>query len=157
MSYGPHERQNRVVHPTMKASTMPEAPVIISLPIADRPSSFAFYRDGLGLEPLGEPAEDGVPEPLQFELNEGLHMMLVPEGGFGWTIGDHEVASTGTSECVLSIAVDDEAEVGKLIERAVHAGAAVVTPPGQQPWGYVGTFADPDGHLWMVRCASGQS
>ena len=24
-------------------------------------------------------------------------------------------------------------------------------PPGQQPWGYAGAFADPDGHVWMVR------
>jgi uncharacterized protein len=24
-------------------------------------------------------------------------------------------------------------------------------PPGQQPWGYAGAFADPDGHIWMVR------
>jgi hypothetical protein len=69
--------------------------VAASLPIADRPASFAFYRDGLGFDPMGEPAEDGVPEPLQF-----------------------------------------------------------VTEPGQQPWGYAGSFADPDGHIWMVRSES---
>ncbi len=28
--------------------------------------------------------------------------------------------------------------------------AEIVTEPAQQPWGYTGTFADPDGHLWMV-------
>jgi hypothetical protein len=26
----------------------------------------------------------------------------------------------------------------------------VVSAPARQPWGYVGTFADPDGRLWMV-------
>ena len=51
-------------------------PLIISLPIADRPRSFAFYQDALGLAPIGEPAA--------------------------------------------------------------------------LPWGYSATFADPDGHLWMV-------
>jgi len=44
--------------------------VVVCLPITDRQASFAFYRDGLGFEPVGEPAEDGIPEPLQFTLNE---------------------------------------------------------------------------------------
>jgi predicted lactoylglutathione lyase len=133
---------------------MPQAPVIISLPIADRPTSFAFYRDGLGLAPVGAPADDGVPEPLQFALNDGVLMMLVPTGGFGWVIGDHEVAPRGTSECIVSITAETDAEVDQLVRRAGEAGAAIVTEPGRQPWGYVGTFADPDGHLWMVTSAS---
>jgi catechol 2,3-dioxygenase-like lactoylglutathione lyase family enzyme len=41
-------------------------PVIVCLPTADRRISFTFYRDGLGFEPVGELADDGVPEPLQF-------------------------------------------------------------------------------------------
>ena len=34
--------------------------VVVCLPITDRHASFAFYHDGLGFEPVGEPAEDGV-------------------------------------------------------------------------------------------------
>jgi glyoxalase/bleomycin resistance protein/dioxygenase superfamily protein len=41
--------------------------------------------------------------------------------------------------------------VDEAIQRAQVAGADVITPPGQQPWGYAGAFADPDGHIWMVR------
>ncbi|MFV2101912.1 hypothetical protein [Micromonospora sp. LOL_024] len=33
----------------------------------------------------------------------------------------------------------------------------MVTEPGQQPWGYAGTFADPDGHLWMIVAAPSSS
>lgn len=130
------------------------APVIISLPIADRQTSCAFYRHALGLEPIGEPAKDGVPEPLQFDLNDGTRIMLVPAGGFGWVIGDHQVAEAGTSECVVSIAAETDAAVDDLLARAGEAGATIVTAPGSQPWGYVGTFADPDGHLWMVVSAT---
>ena len=58
--------------------------VVGSLPIADRQTSFAFYREALGLElgldVVGQPAEDGVPEPLQFALNDGTRLMLVPTG-----------------------------------------------------------------------------
>lgn len=132
---------------------MPQSPVVISLPIADRPTSFAFYRDGLGLDPVGAPADDGIPEPLQFALNDGVLIMLVPTGGFGWVIGDHEVAPKGTSECIVSITAETDAQVDQLVRRAREAGAAIVTEPGPKPWGYVGTFADPDGHLWMVTSA----
>lgn len=124
---------------------MPHAPITISLPIADRRISLAFYRDGLGLVPFGEPADDGVPEPLQLHLNDGVRIMLIPTGGFGWVIGEHEVAPRGTSECILSITVETDADVSEMIRGAVAAGATVVTEPGRQPWGFVGTFADPDG------------
>jgi uncharacterized protein len=44
------------------------APVVVTLPTADRRRSFDFYRHGLGFEPVGDLADDGVPEPLQFIL-----------------------------------------------------------------------------------------
>jgi predicted lactoylglutathione lyase len=130
------------------------SPVVVSLPIADRRASFEFYREALGLEPIGEPAQDGVPEPLQFAVNDGVRLMLVPTGGFGWVIGDHEVARRGHSECVVNVGTGTEAGVQDLVKRAHDAGAELVTEPGQQPWGYAGSFADPDGHIWMVTLVS---
>ena len=124
---------------------------IVSLPIADRRTSFAFYGEGLGFEPIGEPAGDGVPEPLQFALGDGVNLMLVPTGGFGWVIGDHQVAAPGHSECVIGLGAETGAEVDETIERARRAGARVVAEPERKPWGYTGTFADPDQHLWMVQ------
>jgi uncharacterized protein len=131
--------------------TMPDRIVVVGLPIADRRASFAFYRDGLGFDPVGEPAEDGVPEPLQFALNDGFRIMLIPADGFAWIIGDHDVAPGGSSECVLNLSAETDEDVDEMLRRAREAGAKVVTEPGQQPWGYVGVFADPDGHVWMVR------
>lgn len=128
-------------------------PVVVSLPIGDRRRSFDFYRDGLGFEPVGEPTEDGVPEPLQFVVNDGLRLVLVPTGGFGWVIGDRAV-HTGGGECLLGLAVASEADVDELVDAVRRAGAAVVTAPTQQPWGYTAVFADPDGHLWMVEAQS---
>ena len=128
-------------------------PVVISLPIADRATSHDFYRRALALEALGDPGEDGVPEPLQFVINPGVRVMLVPRGGFGWTIGGAQVTPPGQHECLLAIGVATEADSDPFIERAVAVGAGLGTSPGLQPWGYAGAFADPDGHIWMVRTA----
>ena len=122
--------------------------MIIALPIADRPVSHAFYRDAFDLAAFGEPADDGVPEPLQFRLPAGLTLMLIPRGGFGWVIGDRRsVASPTTSECVLTLPVPD---VDAVMAKALAAGATSVSPATQMPWGYSATIADPDGHVWQL-------
>ncbi len=130
---------------------MSQPPVVVSLPIADRRASFAFFAEGLGFETVGEIAQDGVPEPLQLALGEGVRIMLVPTGGFGWITGGREVAPRGSSECVITVGTETDLQVDDLVGRAVAAGGTVVGPAGRQPWGYVGTFADLDGHVWMVR------
>jgi predicted lactoylglutathione lyase len=127
--------------------------MIICLPIEDRPRSYAFYQEALGLKPVGEPDEDGIPEPLQFALADDVNLMLIPTGGFGWVLGDQPAAPTGQSECILSLRVDSEDAVDALAAQAIAAGAKEVTAPTRKPWAYLTTFTDPDGHLWMVDTA----
>ena len=125
--------------------------MIISLPIEDRPRSHVFYQEALGLTPVGELDEDGIPEPLQFALTDDVRLMLIPTGGFGWVLGDQPAAPPGTSECILSVHADSESAVDALAAKAVAAGAELVTAPIRKPWAYIATFTDPDGHLWMVE------
>ena len=128
--------------------------VTVSLPIADRRTSHDFYVAAFGLEPVGEMASDGLPEPLQFVLGGDARLMLIPRRGFGWVAKPNTVAERGTSECLLSMDADTDAEVDALAERARAAGADVVVPPERQSWGgYAATVADPDGHLWMITAA----
>ena len=133
------------------------APMVVALPTEDRQRSFNFYAEGLGLEPIGETGEDGIPEPLQFVLNQGVRLMLIPTVGFGWVTGNRPTAVRGTSECLLALTVADERRVDELVERARHAEAEVVIEPTRQPWGYSAAFADPDGHLWQVTPAAADS
>jgi predicted lactoylglutathione lyase len=125
-------------------------PFVIALPIEDRRRSLAFYTEGLGLEAVGEPADDGVPEPLQLRLGADVRLMLIPRGGFGWVTAPHETVVPGVSECLLSWTVPAEADVQAAVERARGAGAEVLVEPAATAWGYSGLFADPDGHLWTV-------
>jgi predicted lactoylglutathione lyase len=124
--------------------------MIISLPIADRQRSYAFYQEAFCFAPVGELADDGVPEPLQFALADGVNLMLIPSDGFGWVLGDQPAAPAGQSECILTLRVDSEEAVDAQAARAIAAGAKEVTAPTRKPWAYLATFTDPDGHLWMV-------
>jgi uncharacterized protein len=81
-------------------------------------------------------------------------LTLVTTGGFDWVIGDHEVATSGTSEGVLGIGAATDDGVDEIIERARRAGATVATEPAPQPWGYAAAVADPDGHVWLVTSAT---
>ena len=124
------------------------------LPTKNRQVSHAFYT-ALGFAAVGELGDDGLPEPLQFEISLGLRVMLIPTRGFGWVIGDRKRAPRRTHECLVVIGLPTDAEVDKLMRRAQDAGAKIVTEAGNQQWGYLGTFADPDGHLWQVGRADG--
>jgi predicted lactoylglutathione lyase len=124
--------------------------VAIALPIRDRATSHTFFREVFGIAPHGEPASDGIPEPLEFRLNRGLRVVLVPVDGFKWVLGDRAVAAGGVSECIMRLDRDSTTEVAELIDRARRAGATVTREPEQQPWAYEGAFTDPDGHLWLV-------
>src|SRR5687768_11479733 len=95
---------------------MQNPPFVISLATADRRVAYDFYR-ALGLSTPGEPAEDGVPEPLQLDVG-GCRIMFVPTGGFGWGLGRRPVAAQGTSECILCVPFATAAEVAAFVERA---------------------------------------
>jgi predicted lactoylglutathione lyase len=131
-----------------------EWPVTVALPTADRRTSFVFYAEGLGFQPIGELDEDGLPEPLQFALNEGARVMFIPTDGFEWVTGNRLRTSTDQSGCLLAMTLADQDGVRAVVDRARLAGAEIVMEPAQQAWGYTAVFADPDGHLWQVRSAS---
>lgn len=122
----------------------------ISLPIADRHRSYTFYRTGLGLDPVGEVAQDGLPEPLQFRLFGEAYLCLIPREGLDWVLGDRELAPPGLSECLLGKAFSDADQVSAVTDAMRKAGGTVLTSPTQQPWGFESIVADPDGHAWQL-------
>ena len=124
------------------------------LPIENREVSHAFYT-ALGFVTVGESGDDGLPEPMQFEISTGLRVMLIPTRGFGWVIGDRRRSPRNTHECLVVIGLASDAAVDKLLHRAQDAGAEIVMEAGKQQWGYAGVFADPDGHLWQAGRADG--
>jgi uncharacterized protein len=102
----------------------------VCLPIKNCLVSHTFYT-ALGFTAVGdELEEDGLPEPLQFEVSTGLRVMLIPSVGFGWVIGDRKRAARGTHECLIVVRLATNAAVDKLMHLARDAGAEIVLEAG---------------------------
>lgn len=131
----------------------------IALPTRDRARSHVFLRDGLGLDTPGEPAEDGVPEPLRATLSDSCEVMMIPTGGFKWVtgqLGDEPMdaatlpAPESPKQCLVTIELGSRDEVEARYAAAIEKGRGVLAPEAA-PWGeYRALVADPDGHLWQL-------
>jgi predicted lactoylglutathione lyase len=126
----------------------------VCLPTKNRRASHDFYT-ALGFATVGELGDDGLPEPLQFEISVGLRVMLIPTRGFGWVIGGRKRSPRDAHECLVVIGLATDDAVDDLMRRARDAGAKIVIEPANQKWGYACTFADLDGHMWQVGRADG--
>lgn len=61
------------------------------------------------------------------------------------------VEALGHGAMTLACNVRDRADVEPLMDRAKAAGAKILKPAQDVFWGgYVGYFADPEGHVWEV-------
>jgi predicted lactoylglutathione lyase len=78
----------------------------------NRQVSHAFYT-ALGFVTVGELGDDGLPEPLQFEISSGLRLMLIPTRGFGWMIGDRKRSPRSTHECLVVVGLATDAAVDR--------------------------------------------
>jgi predicted lactoylglutathione lyase len=65
----------------------------------------------------------------------------------------HQIAGTARDPGAVSLAINlgSRAEVDDGLGAAVRAGATVLRPAEETPWGgYNAYFADPDGHAWEL-------
>jgi catechol 2,3-dioxygenase-like lactoylglutathione lyase family enzyme len=101
----------------------------IVVSVADRERSLGLYRDALGLAELyraGEVVALGVP---------GVEVLL------------HERPPTAGGVAASFVADDVDA----VTAAAEKAGATVVDPPADQPWGErQAVLTDPDGHVFCL-------
>jgi predicted lactoylglutathione lyase len=125
----------------------------VCLPIKNRQVSHAFYT-ALGFVTGGELGDDGLPEPLQFEISIGLRVMLIRTRGFGWVIGDRKRSPRNTHECLVVIGLATDAAVDELMRRAQDAGAKIVMEAGNQKWDTPAASSTPT-HMWQVSRADG--
>jgi hypothetical protein len=75
--------------------------------------------------------------------------MLIPPAAWLGDRGPRGHTATH-SERVLTLSAATSGEVDDPVDRAKAAGAQMLAMPAAQPPGCAGTFADPEGHVWMV-------
>ena len=130
---------------------------VVTLAVADLDRALTFYRDGMGFPTDGLigtefQGDEGTPDGTTavFQLDGGLMLSIYPRCELAKD-ADVPLTRAKSGEFSLGHAVVTRAEVDEVIAQAKAAGAAVIDPPHDRPWGiYSGYFQDPDGHLWEV-------
>ena len=117
---------------------------LITLGVKDLARSSEFYEKGLGLPRMESP-----PTVAFFTLN-GTWLGLYGREALA---EDAQISPEGNGFRGVALAhnLTSEAQVDKLYQEVLSAGATPVKQPQKAFWGgYSGYFADPDGHLWEV-------
>jgi hypothetical protein len=130
---------------------------VITLGVDDLERAVAFYREGLGLPSEGitgtqYPGDDESPAGAvaMFKLDDGLILSLYPRSELAKDAGVESHSTSGSGVSIGHI-VESRDAVDRVLHLARRAGAHVLGPAHERPWGiYSGYFSDPDGHLWEV-------
>lgn len=126
---------------------MSERPIrigLVTLGVEDLARASAFY------EAMGLKRSRASQDTIHFYDMDGLVLALFPNELLA---EDSAVPAEGHGfrRQTLAWNVPDEASVDAGFARALAAGASSLKPPYKTVWGgYVGHFADTEGHLWEV-------
>ncbi len=119
----------------------------ITLATEDLDAARAFYRDGLGWEPLLD-----VPgEIIFFQVAPGLSLGFFDAEKFAEDL-NHRVAITRVSGVTLSHNVGSREAVATTIDRLASLGVTVLKAPQEGAFGgiYHGHVRDPNGIVWEI-------
>ena len=119
--------------------------VIPMLVCLDGASEINFCKTAFGAVELSRRSSpDGT--VVHATLSIGQNMVMVH--GVVPALASHAPQSDGSSPVVIYLYLED---VDAVMERAVAAGARVLIPVTNAPWGdRVGRIIDPSGHVWNV-------
>ena len=119
--------------------------VIPMLVCRDPAALIDFCKSTFGAEErVRRPGPGGTVAHALLTIGEAMVMI---EGEFP-TVANRAPQADGTSPVVIYVYVED---VDKAVERAVAAGAKILTPVKTQFWGdRLGRIMDPSGHTWLI-------
>jgi len=124
--------------------TMEQRISIVTLGVKDLVTSKRFYVDGLAWKPVYEDKEI-----IFFQAGGMIFALFLRDKLAGDFRADP--ADFGRAAMALAYNVRAKSEVDPLIKQAATAGAKILKPAREAPWGgYSGYFADPDGFAWEI-------
>lgn len=123
---------------------------VITLGVADLERSRQFYRDALGW-----PESSAGGAEIAFMRTRGVVLALYPLTELA-ADANLRVGSGGFGGITLAHNVATRDEVERVLDEAVRAGATLLKPATDAPWGgRSGYFADPDNYPWEVAWVPG--
>ena len=120
--------------------------IFVNLPVKnlDRSKNF-FSHLGMSFDP--QFSDD---KAACLVISDDIYAMLLTEPFFSSFTGK-DIADTSTAtEAIVSLEQDSKAEVDRIGDAAVEAGAKVVKETAEQSPMYTRSFYDPDGHHWEI-------
>lgn len=129
----------------------------ITLAVQDLKRSITFYKEGLGFQPteiFGTEFHDEITDAdgtISFiKLESGLTVGLYERSNLAKD-ASISLDNESSTEFSIGLAVKTKEQVGKILKKAVDAGATLTKEPHIRPWGvYSGYIKDINGHLWEV-------
>lgn len=117
---------------------------VVTLGVADLERARRFYEEGLGWRRANRHAE------VAFYQIGGAVLALYSRTALAEDAGVPD-EGTGVGGIALAYNARTREAVDAVLQEAAAAGAKILKPAQDVFWGgYVGYFADPDGHVWEV-------
>ncbi len=121
------------------------AKIFVNLPVRNLTKSMAFFKAlGWSFNPqfTDETAASLV-------ISEEIYAMLLTHEKFAG-LTNKKIADGGTVEAIIALSVDSKAEVHRIADAALAAGAQEPKPPQDYGFMQLRSFLDLDGHHWEI-------
>lgn len=125
--------------------------LFVNLPAKDLERSKAFYA-ALGFDYFG--MTDDMASVI---ISERTQVMLLAAPTFAGYARNEVADPAKSTQAILVLGLDDQAQVDELVGKAVAAGAQELGEPATAGGRYQRHFADPDGHHWSALCIAAPS
>jgi len=121
--------------------------IFVNLPVADLPRSKAFF-EALGWHFNPQFTNE---QGACLVISDTIYVMLLTRDFFQTFIPGKAICEARTHlETITCLSADSNAEVDRLVDAAVAAGASIPREPQDMGFMYSRSFDDLDGHQWEV-------
>ena len=119
--------------------------IFVNLPVRDLKKSMAFFG-ALGWTFNPQFSDETA---ASLVIAEDIYAMLLTHPKFaGFT--DKPIADGKSAEVLISLAVDNKADVDRIVDAALEAGGRQAKPPQDYGFMQLRSFLDLDGHHWEI-------
>lgn len=119
--------------------------IFVNLPVKNLKKSMDFFK-ALGWTFNPQFTDDTA---ACLVISEDIYSMLLTHEKFA-EFSDKTIADSTTVEALVAISVDSKAEVNRLVDAAIKAGAKEAKPPQDYGFMQLRSFLDLDGHHWEI-------